>query len=421
MKKIIRLSVIFVLIVQLLMISACTNDKGADTDTNGTDTGTGVNTEGTGAAEVTTDYLATLTAPEISLGDASSLADLTKFIKAGSVYAYGDYYFYHNAEYELCYKSISNPYGEGTVISVGGDDGIVDLIMVDEEVSGKNGGTPVLFAEVRYKTDEGVSHSIVSYDLSTGEEAVIQEGIEPYYFEDMYLYGEYIFYKTSNEMLEESTLHRITKDGDGYVTLSDPDGLAMLIQTIYNDRIYYGVGTNAQMQLYAASLDFEDVEYLMPVGHINLSSVVIYNGYIIYPDNGEEVYEGTTEYFSSDLVCSPLDDLSTVYTIATGVYGFVCTDDGIYYTRTTPRSIGEDAESASGSDSGTYIMYCYSCLTGETTKIYDHSDIVIKRHTDFAGNGYIIFRDYYSVGSEYTYVLYNISTGEETEMSEMSY
>lgn len=404
---------------QLLLLCACTGgDENNETDKNSERVG--VTETGTETVEETTDYLSMLPEnPEI-LFDGEG--DDTACLKAGQQYIYGDYIFYYDTDtYTIDYRFISSLDTEAVTVPLNGGESIYNLLFLVDEETSEEYGTPVIIAKYSMTGEDGTYYKIVSIDLASGTESVILDSLTYAYIEYLYLYGDDIFFTSCDEYLDNSRLHHVTTAGDDYAVLEPPEEEtgSYFVETVYDGRIYYGIGNNRYRQVYSTTPEFEDTEYVFGANPMNDSNVTVQNGYIIYPKNGSEIYfyaDDTEEavvytlYYSGDLVCSPLDDTSTVYTLAYGVYSFYCGGDYIFYTRTTPRNA-----TSLLADSGTNVMYAYSQKTGITTEIYNLGDAEYVRYVRTITDKYILFEDWYSIEKS-DYILYDIETGEETEI-----
>ncbi|MCD7943598.1 MAG: DUF5050 domain-containing protein [Clostridia bacterium] len=293
-----------------------------------------------------------------------------------------------------------NPFGYATY----------SFYLVDEEATIANGGSPVLLFAHKNMRSADCCYNIFSYDLATNEITMIKEGINEN-IQSLCLYGDYIIY-TTNEGDNGYNIHRVMKDGTGYLKLDNPDCETYRVADVYGDRVYFCDGA---YQIYSMSLDFDDVQYVLT--YAGLADIFVRDGYIYYPQYVETVVytdeeTGKESYYPSCNLCrSPVDDPEESEILINNFYVGMSSDTTLYYFAVDPSDISVLSST----------LYSYSLNTGDIGVIYDDLPSNVYRSIDFAGDEYIVFSDVYMNESgaygTATYTALNLATGEEFTVS----
>ncbi len=334
-------------------------------------------------------------------------------------YVYGDYYFFVS-EGNILYQHLDdiqetplNIYSDP--LATGDDNPFgyagFSFILVDEALTAENDGYPVLlFAHINLRSNN-VCYQIFLYDLKTNKITMIKDKIRDN-VQSLCLYGDYIIY-TTNEGDDGYNIHRVMKDGSGYMKLENPENELYRVIEVYDDRVYFYDGA---LQVYSMSLDFDDVEYVL--SYAGMSDPFIRDGYIYYPQYVETIefendVTGEVTYYPSCNLCrSSISNPSESEVLINNFYSGMFSDNTYFYYLANPYVMDCGVDNY-GSD----VLYSLDFATGETKIVYDEFESDVLRYIGFASDDYIIFEDCYVYeGGSYGPTFYtarNLKTGEE--------
>ena len=322
--------------------------------------------------------------PSEKMIEANTFSSVT--VQGDKIY-YG-YFYEQEQKFAMRYQNINDVHESGYDLDTGETfDSVISypLVANDESAMEQNSGNPVFIMSLQCHKDRSSYHEIISYNTRNNKKTYIYRENDRIMW--MALYGDHIFYMTTDDACSRYVLHRLSKDGSEHIEMKLEEAERIYVLDIYDGRLYYRTNVDFE-KIYSLDIDFKDKKYVCD----GLGEIFVNDGFLYYSSATDK----------GDLYRRNLDTLEEEKCLRANIgLGHYENNIFYYYKRASEESEIERS-----------ILYGFVPKTGEEFVVFEASGL--PEDPMYAGwnEKYLICNITFDRGT-YFHLAINIQTGEK--------